>query len=156
VIHEVDHVNIVVSDLDQSVRFYTEVLGFEKTREAHLEGGWIETIVGLDGVYADVVYVQPPGGGPRIELIRYDTPKGVALPETSKANTVGLRHVALRVSDIEGVRRRLEAAGVALLGPPTAVPDSVVKHDAGRKTLCYFRDPDNVLLELAEYSSDAS
>ena len=148
----IDHVNIVVSDLDASEAFYTKVLGFEKTRQARLEGAWIETIVGLEGVEADVVYVQPPGGGPRIELLCYQNPKGAALSENAMPNTVGLRHIALRVPDIGEVCGRLREAGIDPIGPPTQVPEGVVKHDAGRKRLCYLRDPDGVLLELAEYT----
>ncbi|MBN2312012.1 MAG: VOC family protein [Candidatus Hydrogenedentes bacterium] len=150
-IHGIDHINVVVTDLERSVRFYTELLGFEKTRYARLEGDWIESVVGLKGVQAEVVYVQPPAG-PRIELIRYHAPAGAVLPETAQANTAGLRHVAFRVDDIRAVCARLEAAGVDVIGPPTPVPGGVVQHDAGRKSLCYFRDPDGVLLELAEYA----
>ncbi len=151
-IDSLDHVNIVVSDLDRSVKFYTEVLGFEQTKYARLEGDWIESIVGLEGVSAEVVYVQPPGGGPRLELIRYDAPDGIALDETALANTVGLRHLAFRVHAMADVYGRLRAAGIEFIGPPTQVPSRVVEHDAGQKTLCYFRDPDGVLLELAEYA----
>ena len=151
-IQRIDHINIVVTDLERSRRFYTEVLGLEETRRAHLSGDWIEAIVGLQGVEADVVYVQPISGGPRIELIHYVAPKGVDVPETALPNTVGLRHIAFFVDDMAAVCGRLREAGVELIGPPTAVPESVVTHDAGRKTLCYFRDPDGVLLELAEYT----
>lgn len=151
-IEAIDHVNIVVSDLDRSVWFYTEVLGFEPTKHARLEGDWIESIVGLEGVSAEVVYVQPPGGGPRLELIRYHAPDGVALDQTALANTIGLRHLAFRAHGMAAVCDRLRAAGVEFIGPPTQVPSGVVEHDAGRKTLCYFRDPDGVLLELAEYA----
>lgn len=147
----VDHINIVVSDMARSVRFYTDILGFRVTREAVLKGEWIETVVGLKGVRADVVYLEPPEGGLRIELLQYHAPEGAAPPENAQANTVGLRHVAFQVRDIEGMCTRLAAAGVEVIGAPVAVPGSVVKHEAGRKTLCYFRDPDGVLLELAEY-----
>ena len=150
-IQGVDHINIVVSDLDRSVRFYTEVLGLVETRRAHLEGDWIEAIVGLSGVQADVVYVEPPGGGLRIELLCYRSPEGKSLPETTLPNTIGLRHIALRVEDILEFCSRLEKAGVSLIGPPVAVPGQVVQHEAGDKMLCYFHDPDGVLLELAEY-----
>ena len=147
----VDHLNIVVSDLERSVAFYTDLLGLEVTKRAVLEGDWIESIVGLAGVQADCVYLQPPGGGPRIELLRYRAPEGAALPETAMANTVGLRHVAFRVTDIEAMHARLTAAGVRFIGPPTAVPGSAVRHAEGQKRLCYFHDPDGTLLELAEY-----
>jgi len=147
----VDHINIVVSDLERSVRFYTEALGLEETRRAALEGDWIESVVGLAGVRADVVYVQPRDGGPRIELIQYHAPEGKAIPETALPHTIGLRHIAFRVEDMEAACRRLRDAGAEFIGEPVAVPDGVVKHDAGRKTLCYFRDPDGVILELAHY-----
>ncbi|MCP4643378.1 MAG: hypothetical protein GY851_23225 [bacterium] len=148
----IDHVNVVVSDLERSVQFYSDLMGFEVTRRAHLKGEWIEAVVGLQGVSADVVYVQPPGRGPRIELIHYIAPAGVAVDETALPNTVGLRHLAFRVPDIDAMSARLKEAGVDLIGAPVAVPSGVVKHDAGRKRLCYFRDPDGVLLELAEYA----
>lgn len=148
----IDHVNIVVTDLAASEAFYTKVLGFEKTRQARLQGAWIEAIVGLKGVQAEVIYVQPPGGGPRIELIHYESPAGAVLPENALPNTVGLRHIAFRVTDIATVCERLREAGTDLISPPTPVPDGVVKHDAGHKRLCYLRDPDGVLLELAEYT----
>ncbi|GMW00937.1 MAG: hypothetical protein AMXMBFR84_20740 [Candidatus Hydrogenedentota bacterium] len=147
----VDHINIVVSDLERSVRFYTEVLGFRETRRAHLEGAWIESIVGLKGVSADVVFVVPEGGEPRFELIQYHMPQGATVPETALPNTVGLRHVALRVSDIELMVDRIRRSGACVFADPVTVPGSVVKHDAGHKSLCYFRDPDGVILELAQY-----
>jgi catechol 2,3-dioxygenase-like lactoylglutathione lyase family enzyme len=150
-VQAIDHINIVVSDLERSVCFYTELLGLVETRRAHLEGRWIESIVGLKGVRADVVYIEPPAGGMRIELLQYRAPLGKSLPENALPNTVGLRHIALRVRDIHEVCNRLEAAGVELVGPPVEVPSGVVSHDAGDKVLCYFHDPDGVILELAEY-----
>lgn len=147
----IDHINFVVSDLERSVRFYTELLGFIESKRAHLEGEWIESIVGLKGVIADVAFIIAPAGEPRIELLCYKTPKGDALPANSLANTIGIRHLALRVDDIHETAERLKGAGVRLLGEPVVVPETVVTHDAGHKMLCYFHDPDGVLLEITEY-----
>lgn len=150
-IRAIDHLNIVVADMERSLRFYTEVLGFTKTKEAHLEGEWIERIVGLQGVKAHAVFIVSPGGEPRIELLRYETPAGTWLPENSRANTLGLRHFALRVDGIEAMTDRLRAAGITVWGAPTRVPNGVVQFDTGNKTLVYFLDPDGVIVELAEY-----
>lgn len=150
-IRAIDHLNIVVADMERSLRFYTEVLGFTKTKEAHLEGEWIERIVGLRGVKAHAVFIVSPGGEPRIELLRYETPAGTALPENSRANTLGLRHFALRVDGIAAMTERLRAAGITVWGEPTRVPNGVVQFDTGNKTLVYFLDPDGVIVELAEY-----
>lgn len=150
-IRAVDHINIVVSNLQRSVDFYTQLLGFNILRQAHLEGKWIDRIVGLSGVSADVVYIIAPDGEPRIELLSYISPRGAALPLNSLPNTMGLRHIAFRVHDIHTFYTRLQKANVQLVGEPVTVPTDVIKHDAGQKTLLYFSDPDGVILELAEY-----
>jgi glyoxylase I family protein len=152
-IRGIDHLNIVVADMARALAFYCGGLGFTKTKEAWLEGEWIEKIVGLRGVRAHAVFVEVPGGGPRIELLWYEAPVGVAVPENSRANTRGLRHFALRVDDIEAMTAKLRAAGVTVWSDPTRVPGGVVKFDegAGGKTLVYFLDPDGVIVELAEY-----
>ena len=150
-IRAIDHINIVVADLERAVGFYTGVLGFRKTREAYLEGEWIDRIVGLRGVKARAAYVVAPAGEPRIELLNYETPKGQGSALNSLANTTGLRHIALRVDDITATVERLRAAGVIVFSSPVRVPPGVVQHDAGDKDLVYFLDPDGVILELAEY-----
>lgn len=147
----VDHINLVVSDLERSVKFYTELLGFKEIRRAHLEGKWIESIIGLKDVCANVVYVVAPAGEPRLELLCYDSPQGESIPANSLANTLGLRHIALRVEDIYSMVKRLKEAGIRVFGEPVVVPTGVITHDAGHKILCYFLDPDGILLELAEY-----
>ena len=150
-IKAIDHINIVVSDLERSVKFYTELLGFELLNKVNLEGEWIDEIVGLKGVVAEVVFIIAPEGEPRIELLSYKTPKGEAISPNSMANTIGLRHIAFRVDDINAMANRLKDAGVKLLSDPIQVPETVLPPEAGRKSLCYFHDPDGVLLEIAEY-----
>lgn len=150
-IRGIDHLNIVVADLARSVRFYTEVLGFRKTHDVVMTGEWIEQIIGLKGVEGWVAFVEPPDGALRIELLEYRTPAGTALPANSRANTLGVRHIAFRVDDIRAMAAKLRAAGVTLFSDPVKVPPGVVKFAAGDKSLCYFLDPDGVILELCEY-----
>jgi catechol 2,3-dioxygenase-like lactoylglutathione lyase family enzyme len=150
-IRAIDHINIVVADLPRSVRFYTKLLGFRLMREARLEGEWIDRIVGLSGVKGRVAYVVAPAGEPRIELLCYESPPGENFAANRRANTMGLRHIALRVDDIAAMTAKLRAAGVEVFSEPVHVPVGVVKHDQGEKTLVYFLDPDGVILELAQY-----
>ena len=147
----IDHINIVVSDLERSVKFYTEVLGFEKINTVHLEGEWIDEIVGLKGVNADVTFIIAPEGEPKVELLCYKTPSGESIPSNSLANTIGLRHIALRVDDIQSSYKKLKDAGVKLQSEPMAVPVATPADNPVRKSLFYFYDPDGVLLEIAEY-----
>lgn len=100
-IHAIDHINLVVSDLERSVKFYTEVLGFRVTRRARLKGDWIESIIGLKGINATGVYIVAPVGEPRLELLCFDNPREDAVSANSMATTIGVRHIALRVEDIQ-------------------------------------------------------
>ena len=144
----VNHVNIVVRDMEQSLAFYVGLLGMRETFEAELTGKWIEIVAGLPDISARCVFCQPSGGGTRFELLEYRRPPGVSLPEELPANAPGLRHVALEVDDLDSLYTRLVSAGVPFLSPPVHVPFSV----AGvRKRLCYLRDPDGALVEIAEY-----
>ena len=147
----VDHINLVVSDLERSVDFYTNVLGFRETQRAELEGEWIETIIGLETVKASVAYVVSPAGQPRLELLQYHSPIGDGFQANSIPNTLGLRHLALSVDNIDSAVQRLREAGTELLSRPVVVPTDVIQHSTGQKILCYFHDPDGVLLELTEY-----
>ncbi|PAW76147.1 MAG: hypothetical protein B9S32_16135 [Verrucomicrobia bacterium Tous-C9LFEB] len=149
--HSIDHLNLVVRDLETTVRFYRDLLGFQQTNRATLQGDWIDAVAGLPGIQAEVVFLELPGNGPRIEVLQYLTPIGQNLPANSLANTFGLRHFALRISDMTATVARLRAAGVQFVGNPVEVPAGILKGSNVRKTLCYFHDPDGVLLELAEY-----
>ena len=150
-ISAIDHINIVVSDLERSVKFYTELLGFKQTNSVHLEGEWIESIVGLKGVVADVAFIVAPEGEPKVELLCYKSPIGDSIHANTLANTVGLRQFALRVDDIQAASKKLKDAGVKLISEPIQVPNTLSADNPVRKTLCYFHDPDGVLLEIAEY-----
>src|SRR5690242_19257624 len=98
-LNSIDHINIVVFDLETMVRFYSESLGLRVTKRVTISGEWIDQTVGLSGVKADVVYLDPPSG-PRVELIKYAAPVGANPSGLDVANTRGLRHIAFRVDDI--------------------------------------------------------
>jgi glyoxylase I family protein len=143
-----DHVNIVVMDMSRAERFYGEVLGLRRGFECRLEGEWIERVTGLAGARAHCVFFEPEGGG-RVELLQYLSPAGEPLPANRLPQTPGLRHLAFEVDDLDALCERLRAAGVPLVSPPVEVPFRVA--NSGRKRLCYFHDPEGVLLEVAQY-----
>ena len=151
-IESIDHVNLVVRDLQRMKRFYVDVLGLVVTKEVTISGEWIDRVVGLDQVSADVVYLDLPSG-PRIELIYYRRPE---CPELGQANTPhlhGIRHLAFRVPDIDAIVATLQRQGVSFHSEVSSVPDSQVQYAGDvRKRLVYFRDPEENLLELCEYS----
>jgi catechol 2,3-dioxygenase-like lactoylglutathione lyase family enzyme len=145
----VNHVNIVVADMERSLAFYVGLLGLVTTFEIELAGDWIETVTGLPGVRAHCVFCQPSDGGARFELLQYVSPAGEALRPASLPNTTGLRHVAFEVDNLDETYARLTGAGVPFVSPPVAVPFGVA--GAIRKRLCYCHDPDGVIVEFADY-----
>jgi len=147
----IDHINFVVSNMEQSLKFYCELLGFEISMDKELKGDWIDRVAGLSGVCARCVYLDT-GTGARIELLEYQAPKSEAPGETQQTNNLGIRHLAFEVDDIEAEYKRLSSAGVVFVSKPEKVPFQPGK--GGRtKQLCYFRDPDGIILELAEYKA---
>ena len=66
-IHRMDHVGYVVEDLAAAIAFFVE-LGLELEGETSLEGEWVDQLVGLDGVRADIAVVRTPDGHGRVEL----------------------------------------------------------------------------------------
>jgi catechol 2,3-dioxygenase-like lactoylglutathione lyase family enzyme len=151
-IEGIDHVNLVVRDLDRMKTFYRDVLGFRVTKEVTISGEWISHVVGLSDVVADVVYLDPCGG-PRVELICYRHPEGTISEWLSRANTMGIRHIAFRVSAIDNVVAALERSGVKTRSPVATVPQTQVSYGGGaQKKLAYFEDPEGNLLEICEYS----
>ncbi len=139
----IDHLNIVVHDLDQVADFFV-LLGFEIEDRAELSGAWISKIVGLENVQAEYVKLHLPDSDVRLELIRYDAPASEMEIQENKANDQGFRHLAFAVSEIDAVVERLSGEGIEFLSP-------VHTYEKTGKRLVYFRGPEGILLELAEY-----
>ena len=144
----IDHINIVVADLERAAHFYETVFGFRRGFSAQLEGDWIETVTGLEGARAQCLFLEAPAGGARIELIRYDAPDAATSP-ASLPNQRGLRHIAFEVEDIDATLSEVRALGIAPISEPVEVPFRVA--NLGAKRLAYFHDFDGTIVEIASY-----
>src|SRR3954463_3250976 len=74
-LESIDHVNLVVNDLEGMAEFYSALLGLTPTKRATISGPWIAAVVGLTDVEADVIYLDLPAG-PRGGLLRDNRPPG--------------------------------------------------------------------------------
>ncbi|RYX81895.1 hypothetical protein EON83_21885 [bacterium] len=146
-----DHVNLVVADLERAAHFYEEVFGWQRGFSATLQGEWIERVSGLEGVSARCLFLNAPEGGARIELICYDSPTGEIIAANSAANTFGVRHIAFEVGDIEKTLQKVRDLGLKTVGDVMEVPFRV--GNLGAKRLVYFHDFDGVLVEAAAYTA---
>jgi catechol 2,3-dioxygenase-like lactoylglutathione lyase family enzyme len=148
-LERIDHVNIVVADMDRMVAFYRDVLGMRLTKQAIISGPWIEAVTGLSPVEAEVAFLEA-ASGPGIELIRYRTPEGTRPEGPGRPNMQGFRHIALRVTDLDGLVTTLEANGIEMLSGVQQVPAVQVDYDQ-RKRLVYCHDLEGNLLELCSF-----
>ena len=144
-LQRIDHINIVVKDLEEVCRFFVS-LGFNVADRARLQGEWISKTVGLKEVDADYVKLALPDDGAALELIQYRTPPSLEIPDPGKANTQGLRHLAFRVDDIEATVSALKSKGI----DPVS---SIQEYRPANKRLVYFKGPEEILLELAQYGT---
>jgi catechol 2,3-dioxygenase-like lactoylglutathione lyase family enzyme len=141
----VDAIGITVKEMDRSVKFYTEVLGFKKVSDTELAGPEYEQLQGVFGLRMRVVRLQL--GEEFIELTDYLTSGGRSIPEDAKSNDLIFQHIAIVVSDMEQAYKRLRSYNVMHVSTsPQTIPASNIAA-AGVKAF-YFRDPDMHNLEL--------
>jgi catechol 2,3-dioxygenase-like lactoylglutathione lyase family enzyme len=139
-IKRMDHVGIVVDDLAAAIEFFTD-LGLTVQGEGPVEGSWVDRVVALEGVRADIAMTQTPGHG-TLELVKFRSPPTQGDSRPAPTNTRGLRHVAFVVDDIDAVVAGLRDRGSELVGELERYEDSW--------RLCYVCGPEDILVELAE------
>jgi catechol 2,3-dioxygenase-like lactoylglutathione lyase family enzyme len=145
----VHHFSISVTNLDRTVKFYTELLGanvqfIKQNKYDTLGHALFGSKWGVDQPQADLMLAVMKIGEVRVEFIQYNDPP--AGPYHKNPSVAGSAHIALKVEHIEAVRERLEAAGVEFHSPIN------VFQEEGKPDWkwCYFRDPDGIVLELVE------
>jgi catechol 2,3-dioxygenase-like lactoylglutathione lyase family enzyme len=144
-IQRMDNVLIVVNDLEAAKGFFAE-LGMELEGEAPLEGSWVDSVVGLNDVRADIAMMRTPDGHGRVELTKFHTPPSVKPePESAPANTLGIRRIMFAVDDIDDVVARLRSHGAELVGEIAQYEDVY--------RVCFLRGPEGIIIGLAEQLS---
>ncbi len=139
-----NHFNVSVSDMDASIRFYSEVLGLSLRGRGTVKYPHLDEIIGLHHTEIEWAELEIPGGG-LIELFRYIAPHGVAVDPS--VNNSGTTHFALEVRDIAQIHLDLVRAGVPVASSgPVEIPFG---DWAGWRCL-YAKDPDGITIELCQ------
>jgi catechol 2,3-dioxygenase-like lactoylglutathione lyase family enzyme len=142
---KVESIGITVKEMDRSLKFYTEVLGFKKISDAEYKGDSFEKLQGVFGLNIRVARLQL--GEEFIELTDYLTTGGRSIPEDAKSNDLFFQHIAIVVSDMDKAFQQVKKYNVEYVSTaPQTLPKTIPAAE-GIKAF-YFHDPDNHNLEL--------
>lgn len=123
------HTSITVRSMDESLRFYTEVLGLEPAGRRRIEEN-----------HAEIAFVRDPSTGARIELTHWDGKDSFEAGEQ-------LDHIAFETNDLDSVLRRARERGARVAKEPYRLA-------GGTHRLAFLLDPNEVWIELIESSSE--
>ncbi|MEP7256033.1 MAG: VOC family protein [Ferruginibacter sp.] len=144
-VNKVDAIGITVKDMNRSVKFYQDVLGFKKVSDNEFSGKEYENLEGIFGLNIRIVRMQL--GDEFIELTDYLTAGGRSIPEDQKSNDLFFQHIAIVVSDMDKAFEQLKKFNVEYVSTsPQTLPVTNVAA-AGIKAF-YFHDVDDHNLEL--------
>ncbi|MEZ5788048.1 MAG: VOC family protein [Xanthobacteraceae bacterium] len=145
-------IGFTVSDMERSIAFYSEVLGFEKVADFPATGPAYDRLAGVFGVNMRIVHLRL--GEQVIELTRYRSPpQGRPIPLPSYCHDRSFQHIAIVVSDMDKAFEILQSHDVRQISPePQTIPPSNVPA-AGIRAF-KFRDPDHHNLELIWFPPD--
>jgi glyoxylase I family protein len=139
-----DHTGFTVTNLERSLAFWRDVLGFELSHRTHQTGELASEITGVPG--AEISLAVLKGYGHKIELLEYLAPTDRKKHVDLRPCDVGSVHVALLVDDLDAVLNTIAASGWKAAGKPQTLTSGP---NAG-KGVVYVRDPDGTTIEFMQ------
>ena len=119
------HTSITVRHMDESLAFYTEMLGLQFERRRTIPEN-----------HAEIAFVHDPASGARIELTHWDGKDQFEAGEQ-------LDHLAFEVEDLDRTLMRLRTKNVRVAKEPYRLA-------GGSARIAFVLDPNDVWIELIE------
>ncbi len=130
-IRRMDHLAVVVADLDEALTFWRDALGLP-----------VAEIAAVPQEHSAIAFLPLENG--EIELVQpTDDESGVARYLAKRGP--GMHHICLEVDDLDGMLARLKARGVELINP-----EPVTKPNGVRYAFVHPKSAFGVLVELYE------
>ena len=137
---EIRHAGIVVEDLEKSLSFYRDKLGFSIVKRMVEKGEFIDQILGFQKL--EIITVKMAlQNGQMIELLDYGAHKKEVAPKA--INDSGLTHLALTVENLESVYKQFTADNINFISKPKISPDKYAK-------VAFCAAPEGTYIELVE------
>jgi glyoxylase I family protein len=138
-----DHTGFTVTNIEKSLSFWRDVLGFELSHRAHHTGDLASQVTGVPGAEILIAVLKVPGH--KIELLEYLAPAD-RKQISGRPCDVGSVHLAFTVDDVDAVLGRIEGSGWSTAGQPQTLKTGP---NAGKRVV-YIRDPDGTTIELMQ------
>ena len=142
-----DHTGITVSNLERSLDFWQNVLGFELSHRTHQTGELASEITGVPGAEISLAVLKAPGH--KIELLEYHAPADRKHVDLRPCD-VGSVHVALTINNLDAVISAIATSGWRAVGKPQTLKTGP---NAGKRVV-YVRDPDGTTIEFMQPPPD--
>ena len=139
-IKEVRHAGIIVSNMENSLKFYCDLLNLKIKSLANEEGEFLDNMLAHKNVKNKVAKLIAYNGTALIELIESESFSNI---QPRNFFTIGASHVAFTVDDLDKTYRHLSNNGVKFNAPPQLSPDGFAK-------VTFCSDPDDTPIELVE------
>ena len=140
-----EHTCYTVIDMQRTLAFYRDTLGFEIIHERPaVTNSYFRKIIGFPDSVVHAVYLRIPGTNHCLELLEYKHPRGTA--QNLTPNNPGSSHIAYLVDDLRAFYPKLKAAGVEFISEPTYLDEGPNKGGWG----LYMKDPNGIIIELFE------
>jgi glyoxylase I family protein len=139
-IKEVRHIGIVVKNIENSLKFYRDLLGLKIVRDMNEHGDHLDNMLSLDNVQVRTVKLSVNKNITLIELLEFKSHNDNGM---RNFYTIGASHVAFTVENIEELYQDLSKKDIKFNAPPQKSPDGLVK-------VTFCKDPDGTPIELVQ------
>lgn len=139
------HSGITVKNLNESLKFYVDLLGLELLSTQTVTADYVFNIVEIPGLEkVEIAFLKIPGGN-EIEILEYCGVKTYS--GNSRSCDYGTGHICLQVDDLESMYKNFKEKGVQFQSKK--VVNITSGANQGAKAI-YMLDPDGYIIELME------
>jgi catechol 2,3-dioxygenase-like lactoylglutathione lyase family enzyme len=139
-----NHVTLVVKDIEKSKQFYKETLGFEEGFGKEISGEQYSKVTGYPGLRLRFLVLKIPDSDVIIELAQFVNPPQEIIND--------FRHIAFEVSDVDEMYMKLKELKVEVVSSPAQISRQGKGLDG--KKFFYFKDLDGNLIEILNNKRD--
>ena len=135
------HVGIVVNDLEKSIHFWRELIGFKVVSDNIEPSPYIEELLSLNATNLRTMKFSDNNGF-IVELLKFASPSNSPVWQ-GDLSTTGLTHIALTVENVEQIVNKLNDFSYTSLS-------KIMKSPNGQAKVVFINGPENLKLELVE------